>query len=115
MGWRMSLRDTELVDFIVENPHTEGFDLIALDSGDIEDPTQRYNCMIEKLKNYLCFVLDGQLYEQNPQAKEKPIRFCIISDIPPNEAMLKVEAIKPHDDPSACFPVAFYSQNEYFE
>lgn len=69
--------------------------------------------MNEKLSNYVQFVVGGQLYEEDPEARNGSVRFVVLTDDPPNEAMLKVEGIKAIADPWARFPVAFYAQPEY--
>jgi hypothetical protein len=103
----MSLRDTDQIDVIVDSPHTDGFDLLIVESGDIDDPIERYVLMVEKLSNYAQYVLGGQLFEHSPEAEGKTIRFCVISTTEPNEAMRKVDTIKSREDPSVRFPVVF--------
>jgi len=109
----MSLRNTDTIDIVVQSPHVEGYDLIAYDPGDVDDPVERYTLMIDKLTNYARFVQSGQFYEQNPQARGHVVRLCVVSHTAPNEAMRRIEAIAPRGDDSTRFPVAFYLQSEY--
>ena len=109
----MSLRNTDTIDIVIQSPYIEGYDLIAYDSGDVDDPVDRYTLLIDKLTNYAQFVQSGRFYEESPQARGKPIRFCVVSHTPPNEAMRRIEAIAPRGDDSTRFPVAFYLQSEY--
>ncbi|MBK1880693.1 DUF6572 domain-containing protein [Pelagicoccus mobilis] len=111
----MGFESTEKIDVVARSPHTEGYDLIAVDSDQIKDETRRYRLMIEKLSSYAGYVESGQFYEDTPDAHGKEIRFCIIHKSPPNEAMEQVEAIKPRNSPDLRFPVLFYTQEEYMK
>ena len=109
----MSLLNTSNVDITVKSPHFDGYDLIAIDSGDIVDQVERYNKMIEKLTNYMEYVVSGQVYDQTPDAKGKEIRFCVLCAVPPNEAMLNVEGLKTRNEPTHRFSVLVTNQESY--
>lgn len=111
----MSLLDHNSVDIVVRSPHIEGFDLIALDVGDIEDEVKRYNALIAKLSAYSHYVSSGQFCKDHPDAEGSAVRFCVLYKSPPNEAMMRVDAIKPRDNPSLRFSVIFQAQEDYFD
>ena len=109
----MPLKDTTKVDVIVKSPHTGGYDLIVVDSGDVSDEIERYNLLLEKLKCYSSFVLSGQLKKSNPESEGKEIRFCVVCQVPPNAAMLQLQALKPSDNSSERFSVLITTQDGY--
>jgi len=71
--------------------------------------------MINKLGAYAHFVIGGQFYETHPEGKGKPVRFCVICRTSPNEAMLKVEGIKPRNNPGTNIPVVFQMADNYLD
>lgn len=109
----MPLRDTRSVDIIVKSPHHDGYDLILVDGGEVGDEVERYNLLIEKLTWYATYVLSGEFTDTYSDAQGKEVQFCVVCKTPPNEAMLKVEAIKPRDDPSRRFRVVVTTQEGY--
>ena len=111
----MSLRNTDSIDIIVQNPHGEGYDLIVFDAGDIDDEIERYTLLVEKLSAYANYVCGGQLAEEQPDAEPSKVRFVVISDEPPNQAMLQIQAMKPRELPDMRFPVVFTTKEGYLQ
>ncbi|ABC30321.1 hypothetical protein HCH_03579 [Hahella chejuensis KCTC 2396] len=111
----MSLKNTDLIDVIAQSPHFDGYDIIAVDSGDIVDEIERYNLMIKKLSSYMEYIASGQVLENNPDMEGKNFRLCVLCKTEPNEAMLQVEALKTRTEPSFRFPVLVTTQQAYLE
>ncbi len=111
----MSLKELSAVDIIVKSPHTGGYDLIVVDSGDTDDETERYTLLVEKLTNYASFVAAGDLVKSCPDAEGQTVRFCVVCQAPPNNAMLQVQAISPSSDPTARFPVLVATKDDYLK
>lgn len=111
----MSLKNVDTVDVVVQSPHFDGYDLIAVDSGDIDNEVDRYNAMIDKLTSYMEYVVGGQLYLDTPESKEKTIRLCVLCKTKPNESMLKVQALRLRSNPSIKFDVLVATQDQYLK
>lgn len=111
----MALENTNQIDIIVKSPHTNGYDLILADGGEVKDEIKRYTFIVDKLTAYASYVLGGQFADEYPDAKDKEIRFCVVCRTSPNEAMLKLEAIKHRSNPEVRFPVIVQTQKEYLK
>ena len=110
----MTLSQTSVIDFVVKSKQTGGFDLLIIDGGEYADEMQRYNLLLEKLSTYAEYVVSGQFAKEQPESAGKELRLCFIWDeLPPNESMKRVEAIKPPNDPTVRFPVVFLKVQEY--
>jgi hypothetical protein len=110
----MATEDSNTLDLIVESAHTRGLDLLLAGNGDIKDEVRRFHLVLEKLVSYMNFVISGQLAAQHPESQAGGVRFCVIwNSSPPNEAMQKITAIQPGNDPSRRFPVVLMTQEEY--
>jgi hypothetical protein len=114
-GQNMALTDPGMIDIVVKNPVTCGYDLIVFDDGSVEDEIKRYNLVLEKLTTYLDFYASGQFLDKYPAAKGLPVRCCVVCTNPPNDAMAKVEGINDRKDPSVRLPVIVLTQAEYLQ
>ncbi len=111
----MGLAETDIIDFVVENKSTGGYDLLVYDGGEIEDEIQRYALLTEKLSSYASFVFGEEITEQYPEANESSLRVCVLCSTAPNEAMTQLEAIKSPDDPEKRLAVSIMMEDKYFE
>jgi len=109
----VALTDTDKIDIIIKNPHTGGFDLLVYDDGSIADEVRRYNLIVDKLQAYLTYVHSGQFLEQHPDAKNLPVRCCVVCKRDPNEAMIRLEGVKDREDPQVRLPVVVVTEDEY--
>jgi hypothetical protein len=110
---KMSLQTTDTIDVIVKSPHIDGYDLIAVDAGEITDQIERYNLMIDKLTTYMNYVTSDEFFSEYPDAAEKGIRLCVLCTEEPNEAMKNVEALKTRNEPIQRFEVLVTTQKNY--
>ncbi len=110
----MGLAETNIIDFVVENKKTGGYDLIVIDAGDIADEVQRYTLLTEKLACYASYVFDGRLKEEYPKTIGKELAIIVVCWRKPNEAMNQLEAIKSPDDAGKRLDVTFIMKKEYY-
>jgi hypothetical protein len=107
------LTDIGIIDIILKNPNTGGFDLVVYDDGSITDEVQRYNLTVDKLQICLTYVHSGQVFEEYPDAKNMPIRCCVVCKRHPNDAMTRLEGVKDREDPQIRLPVVVLTEDEY--
>jgi hypothetical protein len=91
-----SLEQPEKIDLITFDQATSEYVLIVSATETWEDSDEEQVQLLQKINNYMTFVIDGQLSLHYPQTKGKAIRIQIDSatTIPPNINKLLTQAQK---------------------
>jgi hypothetical protein len=88
------LRNPEKLDLVTFDSTGGEYALIISAMGDWDDSEEEQALLLQKINNYLNFVIDGGLSEHFPQSKGKPIRIQIDSaaKLPPNADRIVTQA-----------------------
>ena len=71
----MPVSDPQAIDLVAHDPHTDTATLIMVEEREWGDRGALLPDLQAKLSTYLTYALDGQLLEDYPQLKGKPITF----------------------------------------
>lgn len=96
----MGIENTETLDMMVGSLDgiKNGLDLIIIDAGSVSDEATRYGMLVDKLAAYVNFVMSDEFAHEYPHTRAAEVTIRVLCATPPNEAMLKVKAVYPHDD-----------------
>lgn len=91
-----SLEHPEKLDLITFDPDSGEYGLIISAMETWDDSEEEQTRLLQKINNYIDFVIDGELLRNFPQSKGKPVRIQIDtgSSIPPNAGLLITQAQK---------------------
>lgn len=89
-----SLKNTDKLDLVTLDAAGEEYVLIISAMSDWDNSEEEQGLLLQKINNYLNFVIDGGLAEHYPQSKGKPIRVQIdsASKLPPNADRIVTQA-----------------------
>ena len=82
----MSVEQTDVVDIISIDRQTGHVILTISDHLDWSDNVSHQMILQKKLNKYLAFVESGEILEQYPKAKNRPVAFRIVFQVPPDES-----------------------------
>jgi hypothetical protein len=81
----MSVEQPDIVDIVSIDRETGKVILTISDHLDWSDSTTHQELLQRKLNSYLAFVESGEIFEQYPNAKGRPVVFEVVFQIPPDE------------------------------
>jgi len=89
-----SIEHPEKIDLITADPVSGEYALIISATGDWEDSEEEQALLLQKINNYLNFIVDGDLAQHYPQTRGMPTRIQIDSstNIPKNIERLIFQA-----------------------
>ena len=82
----MSVDQTDVVDIVGIDRETGHVVLTISDHLDWSDSIAHQIILQNKFNTYLAFVESGEILQQYPNAKERPVVFEVVFQIPPDEA-----------------------------
>jgi hypothetical protein len=82
----MSVEQTDVVDIISIDRQTGQVVLTISDHLDWADSVGRQAILQKKLNTYLAFVESGEILEQYPKAKDRPVAFKVVFRVPPDDS-----------------------------
>lgn len=82
----MSVDQTDVVDIVGIDRETGHVILTISDHLDWSDSTGHQMILQKKFNAYLAFVESGEILQQYPKAKGRPVVFEVVFQIPPDEA-----------------------------
>ncbi len=111
----MGIENTETIDMMTKSLDgtPNGLDLMIIDAGSIQDEATRFNMLVDKLSAYVNFVLSAEFAQEYPKTAAKQVMIRVLCATPPNEAMLKVNAVYPSDDRTNRIRVVFEDVDEW--
>ena len=78
----MGLEQTNQVDHIGINKETGNVVLSLFDEFDWQNEGEHLQLLQDKLNTYLAYVESGQLFEENPQLRNKPVDIFVYGRFP---------------------------------
>ena len=82
----MSVEQTDVVDIISFDRETGQVVLTISDHLDWSDSVGHQAILQKKLNTYLAFVESGEILEQYPKAKDRPVVFKVVFRVPPDDS-----------------------------
>jgi hypothetical protein len=82
----MSVEQTDVVDIISIDRETGQVVLTISDHLDWSDSVGHQAILQKKLNTYLAFVESGEILEQCPKAKGRPVAFKVVFRVPPDDS-----------------------------
>ena len=82
----MSVEQTDVVDIISIDRETGQVVLTISDHLDWSDSVGHQAILQKKLNTYLAFVESGEILEQYPKAKDRPVAFKVVFRVPPDDS-----------------------------
>lgn len=94
LNMQNSLKNPEKLDLVTFDAAGAEYVLIISAMSDWDDSEEEQAFLLQKINNYLRFVIDGGLAEHYPQSKGRPIRVQIdsASKLPPNVGRIITQA-----------------------
>ena len=82
----MSVEQTDVVDILGIDRETGQVVLTVSDHLDWSDSVGHQTILQKKLNTYLAFVESGEILEQYPTAKDRPVAVRVVFQVPPDES-----------------------------
>ncbi len=82
----MSVEQTDMVDILGIDRETGHVVLTESDHLNWSDTVGHQTILQKKLNTYLAFVESGEILEQYPTAKDRPVAFRVVFQVPPDES-----------------------------
>jgi hypothetical protein len=82
----MSVEQTDVVDIISTDRDTGQVVLTISDHLDWSDRVGHQAILQKKLNTYLAFVESGEILEQYPKARNRPVAFKVVFRVPPDDS-----------------------------
>ncbi len=82
----MSVEQTDVVDILGIDRETGHVVLTVSDHLDWSDTVGHQTILQKKLNTYLAFVESGEILEQYPTARDRPVAFRVVFQVPPDES-----------------------------
>jgi len=82
----MSIEQTDVVDIVSTDRMTGHVVLTISDHLDWSDSTSHQMLLQSKLNRYLAFVESGEILQNYPDAKNRPVAFKVVFQFPPDQA-----------------------------
>lgn len=79
------IEHTDVIDVIAHDPSTDTVTLIMKEPRPWDGSDQQLFQLQEKINTYLSFALDGEMHEEYPQFKGKPVRLQLDCHALPDE------------------------------
>jgi hypothetical protein len=83
--YAMSVEQTDVVDIVSIERETGNVILTISDHLDWSDSVAHQRILQKKLNTYLAFVQSGEILEQYPKAKDRPVVLNVVFRFPPDE------------------------------
>jgi len=80
------VEETDVVDIVSTDRETGHIVLTIADHLDWTDSAGHQTILQKKLNAYLAFVESGEILEQYPNARNKPIAFRVVFQVPPDDS-----------------------------
>lgn len=93
---QIMLEEYDKIDTITSD--AEGIQLVVMDAGLTEDPDERYDHLINKLRSYVAYATSLEFREKYPYASTDNVSILVMCRIPPTEKMLNTTAIARADN-----------------
>ncbi len=84
--WPVSVEQTDVVDILGIDRETGHVVLTISDHLDWSDSVEHQTILQEKLNTYLASVESGEILGQYPEAKNRPVAFRVVFQVPPDES-----------------------------
>jgi hypothetical protein len=84
--WPVSVEQTDVVDILSVDRETGHVVLTISDHLDWSDSVGHQTILQKKLNTYLAFVESGEILGQYPEAKDRPVAFRVVFQVPPDES-----------------------------
>jgi len=85
-GGELSVDQTDVVDIVGIDRETGRVVLTISDHLDWSDSIRHQSILQNKLNTYLAFVESGEILQQYPKAKDRPVVFEVVFQFPPDES-----------------------------
>ena len=85
-GNPVSVEQTDVVDIMGIDRNTGHVVLTISDHLDWSNSVEHQDILQKKLNRYLAFVESGEILEQYPNAKNRPVAFRVVFQVPPDES-----------------------------
>ena len=82
----VSVEQTDVVDILSIDRETGHVVLTISDHLDWSDSVGHQTILQKKFNTYLAFVESGEILEQYPKSKNRPVAFRVVFRVPPDEA-----------------------------
>jgi len=82
-------------------------ELVVMDAGLTEDPEERYQHLIEKLKVYLFYLTKGDFKKDHPDRTATDTQIRVMCKLPPTDKMSQMSAVRNPDNPSEVVVIVF--------
>jgi hypothetical protein len=82
----MSVEQTDVVDILSIDRETGHAVLTISDHLDWSDSVGHQTILQKKLNTYLAFVESGEMLEQYPKAKNRPVALSLVFRVPPDDS-----------------------------
>jgi hypothetical protein len=82
----VSVEQTDVVDILGIDRETGHVVLTISDHLDWSDSVEHQTILQEKLNTYLASVESGEILGQYPEAKNRPVAFRVVFQVPPDES-----------------------------
>lgn len=102
----MTIEEPGKIDIIAETPNG-GLDMIAVDPGLITNPNKRFQAILQKLSNYLAYVVSDQFAQDYPKVKRSQVAFRVTCAKPPTAKMQEIGVMKHRDFPELAIDVEY--------
>ena len=84
--WQVSVEQTDVVDVVGIDRETGHVVLTISDHLDWSDSFGHQSILQKKFNTYLAFVESGEILEQYPESKNRPVAFRVVFRVPPDQA-----------------------------
>jgi hypothetical protein len=81
----VSVEQTDVVDIVSIDRQSGHVVLTISDHLDWSDSIGHQTLLQKKLNRYLAFVESGEILEQYPNAKDRPVAFSVVFQFPPDD------------------------------
>ena len=102
----MAIQDFEKIDMIVGKGEGS-VELVAIDTGKVVDPDDRFRMVLKKLLFYLHYVISDQFQEDNPNASREKVTFRVQCATPATDEMRGIAVMKHPEHPNLKIGVEF--------
>lgn len=112
----MALEEADTMDMAADTRSKAGpfkFELFIFDHGRTDDPEERYQHFLNKLRTYVHFVQTAQFRKDFPDISPHEVLIRVLHQKPPTESMLAVKFVMPRGDRVNKITVLFQTFDEF--
>lgn len=106
MGLFAMLEESDSIDMISQDKSGVVWFTIV-DAGITTEPEERYQCLIEKLRTYLGFIMSPDFATQHPGVQRSAVKIRVMSRTQPTPKMAEIRQIRSRTTPPFEIPVLF--------